>query len=257
MKAFLFLFLVLLPALLLAGEYQQVDVKNGATISGTVRLKGAPRIVEVKVLQDHARCGNTKTSPALVLGKDNVVANAVVSLEGISSGKKFPAKLPEMDQVNCEYVPHIAMMPAGAKCHIVNSDPILHNVHSYDLAKRDAVGRPDTDFNVALPIAGMNREVPLENPGIHQTLCDAGHPWMNGYLVVMTHPYFAVTDSNGAFTLDNVPAGTYKIKMWHEGVPALKDGKIDFRSDPPYEVVKTVTVTAGSKAKVDFEFALR
>ena len=257
MKRFFFLFFILLPVLLFAREYHEVDVKNGGTISGTVRLKGAPRFVEIKVLQDHARCGNTKTSPALVLGKDNVVANAVISLEGISSGKKFSATEPELDQVNCEYVPHVSLVKAGAKYKIVNSDPILHNVHSYDMGKTDPVGRPETDFNVALPVAGMKREMTLDNSGTHQTLCDAGHPWMNGYVIVMEHPYFAVTNSDGAFTLDNVPPGTYKIKMWHEGVPALKDGKVDFRSDKPYEVVKTVTVAAGSKAIVDFDFTLR
>jgi plastocyanin len=250
-------FFLLFPLLASAQSYKEIVVKNGGTISGTVRLKGAPRIVEIKVLQDNARCGNMKTSPALVLGKGNAVANAVISIEGITQGKKFAAAVPEIDQVNCEYVPHITTVPAGGKYLIVNSDPILHNVHSYDMAKTDAVGRPDTDFNVALPIAGMKREMSLSTAGMHLTLCDAGHPWMNGYVVVMSHPYYAVTDANGSFVLDNVPPGTYKIKMWHEGVPALVDGKIDFKSDKPYEVAKTVTVTAGGKATVDFDFTLR
>jgi hypothetical protein len=257
MKQFFFFVLVLIPIYLSAQSYKESEVKDGGTISGTVRLKGAARMVEMKVLQDNARCGEMKTSPALVLGKDNTVANAVISLDSIAQGKKFTSTVPEMDQVKCEYVPHILLVPLGGKYHIVNSDPILHNVHSYDLGSTDAVGRPDTIFNVALPIAGMKREMIAETAGIHMTLCDAGHQWMNGYLIVMRHPYYALTDSNGMFVLNNVPPGTYKIKMWHEGVPELKDGRIDFKAEKPYEVLKTVTVTPKSKTIVDFDFTLR
>ena len=257
MKKILVLLLTLLPFAVSADSYKEIEVKNGGTIAGTVRLKGSPRIEQLKVAQDNARCGTTKTSPSLVVGKDNVVANAVISIEGISQGKQFPAEQPVIDQEKCEYNPHVTIVPLGSKFQIVNSDPILHNVHSYDMGKTDAVGRPDTIFNIALPVAGMKRELPADVPGIHMTLCDAGHPWMNAYVVVTQHPYYAVSDANGSFTIDNVPPGTYKIKMWHEGVPALKDGKLDFNSDKPYELEKSVTVAVGAKENVDFEFSLR
>lgn len=256
-RIFVFL-LTLLPFVVQADSYKEADIKNGATITGTVRLKGTPRIEQLKVLQDNASCGTSKISPALVMGKNNTVANAVISLQGITQGKKFSStQAVIINQDKCEYIPHITIVPLGAKFQMVNSDPILHNVHSYDMGKTDAVGRPDTLFNIALPVAGMKRLIAADSPGVHMTLCDAGHPWMNAYVLVTEHPYYAVTDMNGSFTIDNVPPGTYKIKMWHEGVPALQNGKLDFNSDKPYEVEKSVTVAAGAKANVDFEFTLR
>src|SRR5262249_43105406 len=117
-KKILVLLLTLLPFTVSADSYKEIEVKNGGTITGTVRLKGTPRIEQLKVAQDNARCGITKTSPSLVVGKDNVVANAVISIEGISQGKKFPAEQPVIDQERCEYNPHVTIVPLGSKFQI-------------------------------------------------------------------------------------------------------------------------------------------
>ena len=140
---------------------------------------------------------------------------------------------------------------------IVNGDPILHNVHAY-------CGMQST-FNIAQPIKGQCttiKRTQLSKPGPVTLTCDAGHPWMSGFVFVAPHPYYAITDKNGNFRLENVPPGKYTLRMWHEGV-AVVDKEIEqekvkkYIFEVPYEITKEVTVGGGSTVAVDFEFALR
>jgi hypothetical protein len=143
---------------------------------------------------------------------------------------------------------------------IVNNDPVLHNVHTYSTREKHR-----TIFNIAQPIKGQRtpiRPTLFKTRGIVMATCDAGHPWMSAYIVLADHPYYAVTDANGKYTLDNVPPGTYRLKMWHEGVAAtrveMENGKPKlYEYEEPYELVQEVTVTEGGKVEVNFDLALR
>jgi Carboxypeptidase regulatory-like domain len=93
----------------------------------------------------------------------------------------------------------------------------------------------------------------LTKPGVVKVFCDA-HPHMFAWMVVHDSPYVAVSDERGAFRIDNVPAGTYKVTMWHEGFRAKgvdKDGRPLF--DDPQTVSKEVTIPAKGTATVEFE----
>jgi len=93
----------------------------------------------------------------------------------------------------------------------VNSDAVLHNVHAV------ATGpTPATVFNLAMPFKGQKLPIPMRKPGLMKLQCDAGHTWMSGYIYVFEHPYYAVTDEKGAFTIKDVPPGDYTVEMWHE-----------------------------------------
>ena len=244
-------------------SYKEVVVQSGGTIRGSVRLAcDLPKKMQLAVTKDPNYCGVNKSSPRLRVGKAKGVQDAIVWLEGIPEGKKRNDgdKQLVLDQRKCEYNPHVVLLPLGSALTIVNSDPILHNVHAYDEANDGK-----TLFNIAQPIKGQRttvKQTQFKKPGLYVATCDAGHPWMNAYVMVSDHPYYAVTGVNGDFVLDNVPPGTYKLKMWHEGVAVVKtemeNGKPKaYRYESAYDEEREVTVTANGKIDVEFPLTLR
>ena len=191
--------------------YEAVTVEGGGSVRGTVRLAdSAQPLADIPVSKDQAVCGEHRPDPSLKLGRENAVANVVVSLVGVTKGKRMEA-LPEpakLDQVECVYVPHVQVVPLGTTLDIINSDPVLHNVHAY-------LNDTETLFNLALPIQGYRIQRTLDVPGIVSLRCDAGHTWMSGYIVVQEHPYYSLTTAAGSYSIDDVPAGRYRLKLWH------------------------------------------
>ena len=251
------------PRCLLADSpYKEIAVRDGGTIRGFVRLNGTAAADErFDVTKDPKQCGRAKLCPALRVGKNGGVKNAVVYLEGVKEGKKFSGNMkPPLIQKNCEYEPHVMVVPAGAQLDIANNDPILHNVHAYGIGE----GLKSL-FNIAQPIKGQRtciKQTQLKDPGVVLTLCDAGHPWMTAYILVAEHPYYAVTDEGGNFVIENVPPGSYRITMWHEGVHILKkdmeSGKVKkYHFEDPYVLTQEVGVPAGGTVDLKFDLALR
>ena len=212
--------------------YEGGDVKDGGSISGTVKFKGtAPAPKKLDVGKDKEVCGKApKVDQSLIVEGGNLV-NAVVTITDIKKGKKIEVKKVQLDQNGCEYRPHVLAFPAGSTVEVLNPDGILHNVHSYSKA--------NTPFNMAQPKFKKTLDVKVEKPEIIEVKCDV-HGWMHGWLVASETPYFAVTDKSGTFKLDNVPAGSYNVELWHE-----KLGKSS----------QKVTVKAKEDAKVNFEVA--
>jgi plastocyanin len=223
--------LVALPVTGMAA-YQAGDVKDGGSISGTVKFKGtAPAPKKLDVSKDKEVCAKTpKVDQSLVVNNGNLV-NAVITITDIQKGKKIEVKKITLDQNGCEYHPHVLAFPAGSPVEILNPDGILHNVHSYS--------KVNTPFNQAQPKFKKTLEVKIDKPEVIEVKCDV-HGWMHGWLVATENPYVAVTDNSGAFKLTDVPAGTYTVEVWHE-----KLGKN----------TQKVTVKAKEEAKVNFEIA--
>jgi len=223
--------LLALPASGMAA-YQGGDVKDGGTISGTVKFKGtAPAPKKLDVGKDKEVCGKSaKTDQTLVVNNGNLV-NAVVTITDIQKGKKIEVKKVTLDQNGCEYHPHVLAFPAGTTVEILNPDGILHNVHSYS--------KVNSPFNQAQPKFKKTLDVKIDKPEAIEVKCDV-HGWMHGWLVATETPYFAVTDGSGSFKLTDVPAGSYTVEVWHE-----KLGKS----------TQKVTVKAKEDAKVNFEIA--
>jgi len=221
--------LVTLPVSGMAA-YEGGDVKDGGTISGSVKFKGsAPAPKKLDVSKDKEVCAKTpKTDPSLIVNGGNLV-NAVVTITDIKKGKKIELKKVTLDQNGCEYKPHVLAFPAGTTVEILNPDGILHNVHSYS--------KVNNPFNQAQPKFKKTLDVKIEKPEAIELKCDV-HGWMQGWLVATESPYFAVTDSSGNFKLTDVPAGSYTVEVWHE-----KLGKSS----------QKVTVKAKEEAKVTFE----
>lgn len=223
--------LIAAPASALA-QYKAGDVKDGGSISGTVKFKGtAPAPKKLDVGKDKEVCDKSpKMDPTLIV-KDGNLANAVISITDIKSGKKLDGKKVVLDQKGCEYHPHVLAFPAGTTVEILNPDGILHNVHSYS--------KTNSPFNQAMPKFKKTLDVKIDKPEVIEVKCDV-HGWMHGWLVAAPTPYVAVSDASGAFKLTDVPAGTYTLEIWHE-----KLGKS----------TQKVTVKAKEDAKVNFELA--
>ncbi len=136
-----------------------------------------------------------------------------------------------VDNVLCYFVPHVSVGFKGNEIDIVNSDPVFHNVHSYIKGK--------TTYNLGLPDQGSKVTKKMKRDGIMEVKCDS-HPWMLGYVFISKHPYAAATGDDGSFTISDIPAGSYKVKAWHESFGQIDLGK--------------VTVAAGKTAKINAEF---
>ena len=234
-------------------------------IRGIVRLDGEPPAPEFEPIpEDQDICGDSALLPRLDLGEGNGIQHAFVYLEGDqlagirNNRQSSPPESVLVDQRECEYVPHALVMSVGTQLEVTNSDSILHNVRG----REETVGsRPRPLFNIAQPIRGQRTKInsPLTEPGIVSLSCEAGHPWMSAHILVTDHPYVTVTADAGEFVIDNVPPGTYSIKMWHEGVRLVRIIRSLQRYDyeDPYEITQEVTVEADTETLVDFTMVLR
>ena len=233
-------------------------------IRGTVRFEGALEAAEFEAITENQNvCGDSAPLQRLALGENLGVRHAFVYLEGvppIGSAIDRPSASTEpvlVDQRECEYVPHALVVPVETRAAVTNSDAILHNVHG----RRDTGDGLQTIFNLAQPLRGQRTTInsPLTEPGIVYLSCEAGHPWMSAHILVADHAYVAVTDGAGEFLIDNVPPGTYDIKMWHEGVRLERIVRSLQRYDyeEPYEITQEVTVEADTETLVAFQMTLR
>jgi plastocyanin/predicted small lipoprotein YifL len=191
-----------------AGEYQVVAVADGGTISGKVTATGnVPKPEKVEVNKDNAVCGSEKTMEDIVAGADGSLGNAVVWIDAIGKGKAWnDGQQGAVDQRECHYVPQIQVLAPGASLDVINSDPILHNIHAYS--------GEETLFNIAQPIKGQKTTKKLTASGPVHFKCDV-HSWMSAWVFVAASPYFAVTKADGTFSIGDVPPGTYTVKVWH------------------------------------------
>lgn len=207
--------------------------RGTGTITGVVKFAGTPVPPEkISVTKDKATCGQEKRSKALVVGPNRGVQYAVVSLTGIKTTPGTSAGNPQLDQKGCEFKPHVLIAPAGSTIDILNSDGLLHNFHTTS-AKNPSVNKAQPGFRKKM-------KVKFDQPEIVKVTCDA-HAWMQGWIVVAEHPYYAVTDETGSFTLANVPVGSYQLNIWHETLgKAGKDVTVHARKETPvsFELTK-------------------
>lgn len=176
----------------------------------------------------------------LVLGAGGGVANVFIYLQRAPAGGKPLVSEGEdviFDQKNCRFLPHCLVVPTGRTVRVLSGDPIAHNTHTYP-SKNDAVnsGVPPNDRTGVLNFQYRRAEaVPLN------VTCDY-HGWMKAYHLPVDHPYAAVTDAEGRFSIPDLPAGTHAFAVWHESV----EGNFVERK-------LSVTVKAGAPTEMKIE----
>ncbi len=240
-------------------SYQVISVNNGGTVTGTVKWSGpTPRQATVAISKDPQICDpeahKTRDLERLIVGSQGGVANTVVFLKDISRGKAMdlPLQRQFLDQKQCRYEPHILLVPANAKLQMKSSDAVLHTVHMDGAAT----------YNLPFPFPNQVISRDMSTTGLVNLKCNGGHTWMNAEMLVVSHPYYAVTDETGKFELSNVPSGDYQIVAWHEGWGiARQEGSFDVLTTKrverpvftqPREWEKKVSVESNSSATVNF-----
>ena len=181
----------------------------GGSIKGTVVLKGtAPEVKKLAVTIDQYVCGKEKNPEELVLSPQAGIRNAVVWLDKpptVATAEALPSTV-SMDQRECTFTPRVVLVPAGGKVDFLNSDRLLHNLHSTPSA--------NAAFNRTQP-KGRTITISFSHPEIIRVTCDL-HSWMRGWVVVADHPFYAMTNGAGEFELRGLPPGRYTLKAWQE-----------------------------------------
>ncbi len=220
-------------------DYEVTDVTDGCSISGSVKFIGDVPEPEMLILdKDLHVCGTmTRPSNKLIIDENTRgIENAVVYIEGVTSGKGFKEKWHfVLNQVACEFTPHVQVVPANSTLEIRNRDPMAHNVHAYPVR--------NTTFNVSIPSRGTPHVKYFTREEKIKVRCDR-HRWMSAWIVVMDDPYYCLTGEDGAFEITNIPPGDYKVSVWHEAF------------SPEGAAVQTHDVKLAPNRQVELDFKL-
>jgi plastocyanin len=209
-----------------AADAAAVPAGPPGRVSGVVTFEGTPPVRRELAIRATPGCEHEDTPlTELVVVTDGKLANVFVY---VSKGLKgwVPGPAPAalvLDQRGCMYRPHVSGAMVDQVVMASNSDPVSHNVHV--ISKRnDSPNKTQSAGMKPLEIAFENEEVPVI------FVCDI-HPWMKAYVCVQDHPFFAVSGTDGAFSIPNLPPGKYTLTAWHEKYGKKKSGSITVAPD--------------------------
>jgi plastocyanin len=209
-----------------------VDPATAGSVTGKITFMGtAPAQEPIKMSSD-PRCMNPDAkTEAVMVGAGGSLQNVFVYVKDGLGNLKFPVPTTPLvlDQKGCQYRPHVFGVQVGQPIEILNSDMTLHNIHAW--------AQTNQEFNLGQSIQGMkDTHVFTTQEVMVPFRCDV-HKWMNSFVGVVAHPFFAVTAADGTFELKGLPPGTYTIEAWQEKLGT-----------------KTATVTIGAKESKDVPF---
>lgn len=219
-----------------AQPYRAVNVSAGGKIAGIIEFDGAfPADSVIQLTADQAGCGQSVVDRRVDrTGKR--VAGAAVWLTDIREGRAIPLERRfVLENEDCVIVPRVQTVVAGGTLNMVSADVVMHRNKIIDVATGEVVGiAPFNDNGQVVPFDGLlKKTAQLE-------VVDELHPWSKAHLIVLDHPYHAVSGKSGDFRIDGIPPGTYHLRAWH---PAL--GLVD----------ETVTVSAGGQTNLALKLA--
>ena len=187
---------------------------DAATLTGLVKFEGAaPKMTNIQMSADPYCQSQHTSAPATeedaVVGPGGELANVFVYIKDIKGNFQAPSTPVVLDQKGCQYHPHVHAVMVGQPLEIKNDDATLHNVH--------AMPNVNSQFNEGQPVQGMVSTKKFDKAEItpFKVKCDV-HGWMKSYMAVMPHPFYAVSQTNGSFTIPNLPPGSYTVVAWHE-----------------------------------------
>jgi plastocyanin len=229
-----------LAAVLVAVSIWPSAAFAASTINGTITFDGKAPTLRPLAMDADPACAKKHTGPVanemLALGGGNTMGNIMVWVsKGLPAGKAFPAPKTAvtLDQKGCQYVPHVMGIMVGQPYRILNSDGILHNIHT--------LPKVNPSFNKGMPPTLKETSTVFAKPeAMFHIKCDV-HPWMSAYIAVFTHPFYSVTSTDGKFSISGLDAGTYEITAWHEKLGTQ---------------TASVTVTGSDTKSQNFKFAI-
>jgi plastocyanin len=172
-----------------------------------------------------SRAFATGVSGRVTMANGSPAKYAAVWLEGGGSGS--PAMKPAVvDQRDMMFSPHVSVITVGTRIDFPNHDTVFHNVFAEFDAKK---------FDLGMYARGQTRSITFDKAGLVAILCSV-HSEMSAYVMIVDSPYHAVTDAKGRFTIADVPAGNYTLKVWHESTQTYTGRAAIGATDPGFTI---------------------
>ena len=233
-----------------ADAYEVVEVDNGGTIAGVVTLQGtipAPKAFNLVTFPDPEYCGRISNGHGWRLLHDFRVdeesglyglKDVVVFLEGIEAGKPFDLSVPRVEAKDCRFAPFVTVVRDRHAVEVVNMDPVMHDIQAYETSRQLGTR---VLFNSPLPMNAHHQRGDLHALHGHQPgpsmlekiqlskgrrffVMQCGfHAYMESWAVAVTNPYYEITDRTGAYAIEHVPPGTYRLIAWHPSIGTLEE----------------------------------
>jgi hypothetical protein len=219
--------------------YDVIDVTHGGTLEGTITLNGPvpePKGFNLITFPDPAYCGRISNGKGwrllhdFVVSADGGLKDAVVLLEGVRSGKPFELSVPLIEARDCMFAPFVTIVRNGHAVEVMNMDPVMHDIQGYETSLEAGTR---VLFNTPLVMNHLHRRGDLHathdhspgkslvgpiylNKGRRTFYMQCGfHAFMESWAMAVNNPYYAVTDRNGHFKIEQIPPGTYQMVVWH------------------------------------------
>ena len=214
-----------------------ISAITAGEIKGRVKFIGkGPKAKRIRMDADPVCAASHKEAAraeSFIVDANGNLANVIVYLKGVKYDGKAPSNEVIIDQKGCVYSPHVLGVQAGQPVKILNSDATMHNIHG--------LPKVNKEFNFGMPKSLKEKSIVFDkSEDVFVIKCDV-HPWMKSYTQVFDHPYFAVSGTDGSFSIPNVPDGTYEAVAWQE------------RLGDKNKLTQSVTVKGGA-AELNFNF---
>ncbi len=246
--------------------YQEIPIKNGGAIQGHVRISGEPprpMAFNLVTIPDAVYCGRISTGTGwrivedFIIGPQGSLKDAVVMLKGIEKGKPFSLPKVKVEARDCDFLPFINVLGDQDEITVINMDPVEHDIQGYETARERGAR---VLFNRPLPMNPFHHVVGMFGKNVHTHLpgepmveqihlrkgrnvfvMQCGfHPYMFSWGLVVENPYYSISKEDGAYEIQDIPAGEYEVAVWHPGMKTYLE--------------KKVLVEAGKTATLDFQY---
>jgi hypothetical protein len=231
-----------------APDAPAVDPAQAATITGSVSYSGAAQAepIDMSAEPDCAQKHSGTPTRRVVDVNGGKLRNVFVYVKEGLPQRSWPrgGDAPVLDQDGCEYKPHVLAVRAGQDFVIRNSDGLLHNINA----------KPSTNrgFNVGQPTKMDTKKQFSQAEVMIPVTCEV-HGWMEAYIGVVDHPYYAVTNEDGSFTIQGLPPGTYTVEAWHEKL-GTKTAQVTVAAQETKQADFSYGATAGGKVPLGRPF---
>lgn len=204
-----------------AWAYESGPVREGATVRGAVTVTGtvpAPKEFELRRYPDHEFCSKLSDGRGyrrlreVTFRPDGAIKDVVVSVEGVEYGKPFSFTDAEVEANLCQFLPFVTVISDTRQVTVFNRDPVPHDIQGL---AADQTGSDMVFYRPSVEASGTTDLVQLAKGQHVFTMRCSLHPYMQNWGYAVDNPYYAVTDANGAFSIEDLPPGTYRLKAWH------------------------------------------
>ncbi len=252
-----------------AGAYEEITDQDGGTLKGQVTLSGdvpRPKGYNLVTFRDAVYCGRVSNGigwrllQPFDIGPAGEFRNVVVMLEDVKHGKPMQKHTPLIEALNCAFAPYTSVVHDKHDIQLINKDPVVHVIQAYATSRHGA----RVLFQSRLPmnprygksgasaarrgknLAGKLKTKRIKMPrGRRIFVMQCGiHGYMESWALVINHPYYALTDEHGRFTIDDIPPGSYKAVVWHPVVKAGRGMEYDVTIEPKQSTTLNVEISA-------------